>query len=233
VVRKQVQRSSGSGPSGSDTRAAIIRAAGECFRQYGLHKTTVTDIARMAGLSRATIYQHFRDKAEIVEASAENASKEFYEQMAEYMSGALTLEEQFARAAVFVRSTRVEMAREEPTSAGDVSVLLTEHAGALLLECIEFLKPYIIAAKERREVRLDLDVEAASEWFARILFSLFSTPASSLDMDDPRIVRRFVEDHVVRGFSDPKVIQLSDAPSLADVAVASQWVSERARPSRR
>jgi hypothetical protein len=37
------------------------------------------------------------------------------------------------------------------------------------------------------------------ERFARILFSLFSTPSSTLDMDDPDMVADFVRAHVVRG----------------------------------
>jgi hypothetical protein len=37
-----------------------------------------------------------------------------------------------------------------------------------------FFAPYLSAAKLTGEVRKDLDVEAAGEWFARILFSLFS-----------------------------------------------------------
>lgn len=62
------------------------------------------------------------------------------------------------------------------------------------------LRPHLSAAKLTGEVRKDLDVEAAGEWFARILFSLFSTPSSGLDMDDPAVVARFVTEHVVRGF---------------------------------
>jgi hypothetical protein len=66
---------------------------------------------------------------------------------------------------------------------------------------VEFFAPYLTAAKLTGEVRKDLDVEAAGEWFARMLFSLFSTPSSTLDMDDPEVVRLFVRDHLVRGFA--------------------------------
>lgn len=74
----------------------------------------------------------------------------------------------------------------------------------LLGECVDFLAPYLSAAKLTGEVRKDLNVEAAGEWFARILFSLFSTPSSTLDLDDPDVVARFVTEHVVRGFSDDR-----------------------------
>jgi hypothetical protein len=77
---------------------------------------------------------------------------------------------------------------------------MTKNAGFLLSECVDFFMPYIAAAKVTGEVRRDLDVKLAGEWFARILFSLFSVPSSTLELGDPSVVRTFVGSHVVRGF---------------------------------
>jgi len=41
----------------------------------------------------------------------------------------------------------------------------------------------------------------------RILFSLFSTPSSTLDMDDPEVVADFVRAHVVQGFANDRPLQ--------------------------
>ncbi|MGH3532762.1 MAG: TetR/AcrR family transcriptional regulator, partial [Mycobacterium sp.] len=60
------------------------------------------------------------------------------------------------------------------------------------------------AAKLTGEVRKDLDVASAGEWFGRMLFSLFSTPSSTLDLDDPDVVAEFVRAHVVRGFASDR-----------------------------
>src|SRR6185312_14853138 len=86
----------------------------------------------------------------------------------------------------------------------EVSILLTKNAAVLLRECTEFLSPYLAAAKLTGEVRKDLDIAAAGEWFARMLFSLFSTPSSTLDMDDDKVVADFVRSHVVRGFANDR-----------------------------
>ena len=77
-------------------------------------------------------------------------------------------------------------------------------AAVLLRECVDFLAPHLAAAKITGEVRKDLDVPAAGEWFARMLFSLFSTPSSTLDMDDPEVVADFVRAHVVQGFANDR-----------------------------
>lgn len=74
----------------------------------------------------------------------------------------------------------------------------------LLRECGDFLAPALAAAKLTGEVRKDLDVQWAGEWFARMLFSLFSTHSSTLDMDDPEVVAEFVGPYVVRGFANDR-----------------------------
>ena len=187
-----------------DTREVIIGAAFACFRNQGQPKTTIVDIARSAGVSRSTVYEYFRDKAAIVEACAEHFSQRFYREMAKAMGQGDSLEEKFARAAVFVTKARRFIEPEKYFDADEVSLLLTKNAAVLLRECGEFLAPYLAAAKITGEVRKDLDVPAAGEWFARMLFSLFSTPSSTLNMDDDAVIADFVRSHVVRGFANDR-----------------------------
>ncbi|WP_255413221.1 TetR/AcrR family transcriptional regulator [Mycobacterium sp. 3519A] len=185
----------------TDTRAAIIAAAMRCFGRQGLTKTTVVDIARAADVSRSTVYEYFRDKSDIVEACAEHSSQRFYREMARAMARGESLEDKLTLAAVFVTKARRFVEPEVYFDADEVSLLLTKNAAVLLGECSEFLAPYLAAAKLTGEVRKDLDVVSAGEWFARMLFSLFSTPSSHLDMDDDRVVADFVRTYAVRGFS--------------------------------
>ena len=99
---------------------------------------------------------------------------------------------------------RQVIASEKYFDEDAISLLLTKDAAVLLRECVDFFAPYLAAAKLTGEVRKDLDVEAAGEWFARILFSLFSTPSSTLDLDNPDVVAEFVRAHVVRGFASDR-----------------------------
>jgi AcrR family transcriptional regulator len=185
----------------TDTRELIIESAFACFRRHGLTKTTIVDIAKAAGISRSTVYEYFRDKAAIVEACAEHSSERFYREMARAMGKGDSLEEKLTLAAVFVTRARRFVEPEMYFDADEVGLLLTKNAALLLRECGEFLAPYLAAAKLTGEVRKELDVAAAGEWFARMLFSLFSTPSSTLDMDDDEVVADFVRSHVVRGFT--------------------------------
>jgi AcrR family transcriptional regulator len=185
----------------TDTRALIVEAAYTCFRNPGPPKATIVDIAKAAGVSRSTIYEYFSDKGAIVEACAEHASEQFYREMSKAMDRGGSLEEKLSQAAVFVTQAHQAIASEKYFDEDAVSLLLTKDAAVLLRECADFFAPYLSAAKLTGEVRKDLDVVAAGEWFARILFSLFSTPSSTMDMNDPEAAADFVRAHVVRGFA--------------------------------
>jgi AcrR family transcriptional regulator len=189
----------------TDTREHIIESAVALFGRHGLTKTTIVDIARAADVSRSTVYEYFRDKAAIVEACAEHSSQRFYREMARAMGHGETLEDKLTLAAVFVTRARRFLEPEMYFDADEVSLMLTKNAAVLLRECGEFLAPYLAAARLTGEVRKELDVVAAGEWFARMLFSLFSTPSSTLNMDDDEVVADFVRSHVVRGFTNDRV----------------------------
>jgi AcrR family transcriptional regulator len=186
-----------------DTRTVIVEAALSCFRTQGLRKTSVVDIAHSAGVSRSTIYEYFPDKRAIVDAASEHASQSFYRGMARAMAAADSLEDKFASAAAAVTRARRFIAPERLSDPAEVNTLLNRNAAALLGECGQFLAPYLAAAKRTGEVRRSLDVDAAAEWFARMLFSLFMTPSAKIDPNDAAAVTAFVREHVVRGFAGP------------------------------
>ncbi|WIM89720.1 TetR/AcrR family transcriptional regulator [Candidatus Mycobacterium wuenschmannii] len=184
-----------------DTRALLISAAFACFRTQGLQKTTIVDIAKAAEVSRSTFYEYFRDKETIVENCAEAASQSFYRRLAHAIDryGGSTLEDKLVRAGVFVAQARRVVEPELYFDKEEVNMMLTKNASTLLEECGEFLAPYFSAAKRTGEIRGDLDIPSATEWVARILFSLFTTPSPNIDMSDDAMVADFVRSYVVRG----------------------------------
>jgi len=186
----------------TDTREAIIAGAFTCFRTQGLAKTTIVDIAREADVSRSTIYEYFKDKPALVEACAESVSQRFYRNMAKAIDrhGGSTLEGRLVRAAVFVTQARRVVEPEAYFDHEEVNLMMTKNAATLLQECAAFLAPYVSAARLTGEVRSDLDVASATEWFARMLFSLFTTPSAIIDMRNDDKVAQFVRAYAVNGF---------------------------------
>src|SRR5580765_5927389 len=56
------------GPADHAVREQIVDAAGEHFSRYGYTKTTVSDLAKSIGFSKAYIYKFFESKQAIGEA---------------------------------------------------------------------------------------------------------------------------------------------------------------------
>jgi AcrR family transcriptional regulator len=53
-----------------ETRDRIARAAAELHEEKGVARTTVAEIARRAGVTRLTVYNHFADLSELIPACA-------------------------------------------------------------------------------------------------------------------------------------------------------------------
>ncbi|MGW8461934.1 TetR/AcrR family transcriptional regulator [Pseudomonas sp. GL-B-19] len=71
-----VSSPSARGPADHDIRDQIVAAANEHFSQYGYGKTTVSDLAKAIGFSKAYIYKFFESKQAIGNAICTNCLTE-------------------------------------------------------------------------------------------------------------------------------------------------------------
>lgn len=60
-----------SGNAMGRTRAALLQATGECVARYGIRKTTMVDVASKSRVAKATLYNHFRTKDDVLAALVE------------------------------------------------------------------------------------------------------------------------------------------------------------------
>ncbi|MEU3644007.1 TetR/AcrR family transcriptional regulator [Lentzea sp. NPDC034063] len=65
-------------------RAQITEAAVRCFGRSGLERTSIADITAESGLSTGSIYAHYRNKAELIQATARATLVERAEALAGY-----------------------------------------------------------------------------------------------------------------------------------------------------
>jgi TetR/AcrR family acrAB operon transcriptional repressor len=56
------------------TRARLLNAAREVFRQRGVSRATLEDIAKAAGVTRGAIYWHFANKGDVLQAMFDEVS---------------------------------------------------------------------------------------------------------------------------------------------------------------
>jgi AcrR family transcriptional regulator len=85
------------GPSDHNVRVQIVEAAAEHFSRYGYEKTTVSDLAKAIGFSKAYIYKFFDSKQAIGEVICANTLNAILDVVNEAMQGAPTASERFRR----------------------------------------------------------------------------------------------------------------------------------------
>src|SRR5687768_16126285 len=54
------------GPKGAETRRLLLEKAGELFQSRGIGATSLDQIAAAAGVTKGAIYDHFKNKTELV-----------------------------------------------------------------------------------------------------------------------------------------------------------------------
>ena len=75
-----------------ETKEKIIETAKDQFMRFGVRSVTMDDIARMAGVSKKTIYQEFADKNQLVYETFESAiaqDKKMMDQIPKYQDGVI------------------------------------------------------------------------------------------------------------------------------------------------
>ncbi|KVQ66265.1 TetR/AcrR family transcriptional regulator [Burkholderia territorii] len=89
--------SSSRGPSDHEVRAQIVDAATQYFSRYGYEKTTVSDLAKEIGFSKAYIYKFFDSKQAIGQVICANRLAAIVAAVSENVDGAHGATEKFRR----------------------------------------------------------------------------------------------------------------------------------------
>ncbi len=183
-----------------------------CLARSGMAKTTVDDIARQSGLSRATVYRTFpRGKEGILAAVVETEVARLFSVLAVAMGEATDLED------VLVAGM-VESARRM-RSHGALAYLLEHEPGAVL--------PHLTFAELDRVLLVAGDLAAAffarwlvpaqasraAEWAVRIVLAYCSGPPAGTDLGDPDDARALVRAFVLPGILALRVDTAGRSPT--------------------
>jgi AcrR family transcriptional regulator len=97
------------GPAEHSVRDQIVKAARECFAHYGYAKTTVADLAREIGFSKAYIYRFFESKQAIGEAICGDCVGGLFDQAREAVDQGQDATDKLRRFARTVTTATVEL----------------------------------------------------------------------------------------------------------------------------
>jgi AcrR family transcriptional regulator len=97
------------GPAEHNVRDQIVEAAEQHFSRYGYEKTTVSDLAKSIGFSKAYIYKFFVSKQAIGEAICTKTLSSIVAAIEEAVAGASTPTEKFRRMFKAATTTSVSL----------------------------------------------------------------------------------------------------------------------------
>lgn len=174
-------------PGSSEER--VVDAMFVCVGRWGLSKTTVEDIARTAGISRATVYRLFPGgKNAIIQAGLATEVTRLVAALSEQLADLDDIESCLGRAV----SISAVFLREHEWSAIE-SFLAHDRLDALLLLSGSAFGPSLM-----RFLPPEQAVRAAT-WSARIVVSHLLSPSEEVDLGDEAVARRFVATYLLPG----------------------------------
>jgi AcrR family transcriptional regulator len=195
-------------------RVRIVDAALASLARQGTAKTTVDDIARGAGLSRATVYRVFPGgKVEVLAAVVDTELARLFSALGAQMGAADDLADVLVNGMVEV-VTRITthpalgyLVEYEP----DVVLrhLAFDESNQLLATATRFVAPFLARWMDPEESA------RVAEWSTRIVLSYCICPSPDTDLTDPSQARRLVETFVLPGI---RALQVPDG--AAPIAIA-------------
>lgn len=169
-------------------RDQVVRSTYACIARFGMAKTTVEDVVKHSGLSRATIYRHFPGgREELLREAVAWQVGEFFIRLADHVEGAPDLVDLFDRGLEFARRAVVEhelLQRMLETEPDRLLGLLSTESTKTLPFIAAFLAPRLERERAEGRVRADLDVGEAADHLARLVLSYIGA-SGVVDLDDP------------------------------------------------
>ena len=177
--------------------ARLLDATVSCISRVGVAKTTLDDVAREAGCSRATLYRYFPGKPPLLRALVTREAAVLEHELQSAAADAPTLED--AVVAVVLRAA--EWLTGHPALQFVMIAepdLLLPHLAFDGADRVLRAGARVVAPSLARFLGADA-AERAGEWLARMILSYLCSPTDLVDLADPISVRRLVADFVVPG----------------------------------
>lgn len=179
----------------NEARRRIVEAATACLDEFGLAKTSLSDVATKAGVTRQTVYRYFPSLADILVAVAVAGAEEFAERMERHLAAFGSAEDAAVESVVYaVRTVPAEpylslllRAGETDSFTAGVTSPLAFSLGARILQNL----PVDWSAAG---ITTDEDLQGLAEILMRLFMSFMQYPSTPPLTDDQlrALVRRWL-----------------------------------------
>jgi AcrR family transcriptional regulator len=185
-------------------RDRLLGATYRCVERFGLGKTTIEDVVKESGVSRATIYRQFPGgRDELFRETVAWELSNYFTELADRVRDAPNLAELLRTGLTFAHRSvedHTVLRKILDTEPERLLPLLSTEATRTLPFIADFLQPYLRREAEAGRLRPGVDLERAAEYLARGILSLIGAPGR-WDLDDPDQVRELVDSELLGGIT--------------------------------
>jgi AcrR family transcriptional regulator len=189
----------------------VLEAALASVARFGFAKTTMEDVAREAGLSRATVYRLFPGgRDELFSALVGWEMDRFFARLAASVAAAGDFAALIEQALLFAHREIREHEVLQKVLATEPERLLrfmTLEQDRILAAVVEYLRPLLQAEAAAGRVVPGVDLDQAARYVATMGLSVMATPGR-VDLDDPAAVRGLVRHELLGG-----ILRRTERPS--------------------
>jgi len=161
-------------------RERLLDSAEGCLEKFGPQKTSMEDVARAAGMSRATVYRYFENRDALLLGVASRQSSALASDAISYLSRFNTISDWLVEGLLFT----LRELPNRPVFASLVTSLDSRASGSLFLGStglvqigVNVLQPMFANAKAQGLLRDDIDPEMLIEWLLRMLWTYLNAPS--------------------------------------------------------
>lgn len=188
-----------------DTLTKILTSSVELFTQYGFKTITMDDIARRAGISKKTLYQHFATKQEVVSESVVWYKNQMCDR-------ALAVTEQ-SENAVEAMVRLMEMMDQTYRRINPLAMLELQRFFSdafavfrekLITQDVEAMRNNIVRGIDEELFRKDVNADLMARYHIETALMLFQSTLLINDRYDLHFVSQEIMEHFLYGLMTPK-----------------------------
>jgi len=172
-----------------EARNRIIKTAVEAFSESGYHQTTMEDIAKRLGVSKAAIYSYFKDKEELLGAIDEAMSQALREEVdslfkdtrssGSFLDWAMSVLDWHIDSIMKYSSLYLEVLSEASRNAS-LRKMLREK----LMKGMSIMTDLLEEQKKKRCIRQDLDTRPLALGLIALLFGIKQILLTGIDKSE-------------------------------------------------
>lgn len=150
------------------SRASLSAAAVGCFERYGVHRTSMADVAEAAGVSRQTVYRFFPTRADLLEFIMGERIERMAKRLRKFFSELEDIEEALIEGSI--KSIKIgqndALFNEIVAQGGDhrLDQFLLRGSPAVQKRMLELWEGVLDRARDQGRLRPGISNEQAVEW---------------------------------------------------------------------